>query len=104
MTGPANGSAAGEGGEGNAPAAPAPSPKNRVLVPANFTTLHRWRFSRRIYVGAITGPQFKDVPRTKTLDQVTLLEEDKIYGYFGAGTFYATPQRRASKFALMQYQ
>ena len=42
---------------------------------------------------AILGSQFKDVPKTKSSEQITLLEEEKIMAYFGAGTLYATPER-----------
>ena len=31
---------------------------------------------------------------TKLAEQVTLLEEEKIMAYYGAGTLYATPQRQ----------
>ena len=31
---------------------------------------------------------------TARTDQVTLLEEEKISAYYGAGTLYATPQRQ----------
>ena len=41
-----------------------------------------------------TVRQFADVPATKSLDQVTKLEEDRIVGYYGAGTLYATPARQ----------
>ena len=30
----------------------------------------------------------------RSLDQVTKLEEDRIVGYYGAGTLYATPARQ----------
>jgi photosynthetic reaction center H subunit len=30
----------------------------------------------------------------KNPEQITLLEEEKIMAYFGAGTLYATPQRQ----------
>jgi photosynthetic reaction center H subunit len=33
------------------------------------------------------------VPGTKQPEQVTLLEEEKIMAYYGAGTLYATPDR-----------
>jgi photosynthetic reaction center H subunit len=33
------------------------------------------------------------VPTTKHPDQITLLEEEKITAYFGAGTLYAEPKR-----------
>ena len=42
---------------------------------------------------AILGQQFADVPGTRSADQVTLLEEDKIMAYYGGGTLYADPSR-----------
>jgi photosynthetic reaction center H subunit len=49
---------------------------------------------RDIKVQSILGGQFADVPLTRSLAQVTLLEEDKIAGYYGGGRLYATPQRQ----------
>lgn len=46
-----------------------------------------------VVTDAITGAQIAGVPRTKSLDQVTLLEEEKITAYVGAGYLWATPQR-----------
>ena len=43
---------------------------------------------------AAAGAQIAGVPRTKSADQVTLLEEEKITAYYGAGTLYATPERQ----------
>jgi photosynthetic reaction center H subunit len=62
-----------------------------VLIPINFAEIDGSR--RRITVDAILGKHFADVPATKHPEQVTLLEEDKIMGYYGGGTLYATPQR-----------
>ena len=33
------------------------------------------------------------LPQTAAPEQITLLEEEKICAYYGAGTLYATPQR-----------
>jgi len=63
-----------------------------VLVPLPFAIVSRRR--ELVTVDAILGSQFADVPPTASLDQVTKLEEDKIVGYFGAGTLYATPKRQ----------
>jgi photosynthetic reaction center H subunit len=64
----------------------------RVLLPMTFAVVDRRR--NRVYVDAILGSQFADVPVTKSPDQVTKLEEDRIVGYYGAGTLYATPARQ----------
>jgi photosynthetic reaction center H subunit len=64
----------------------------RVLLPLPFAKIDGRR--GRVWVNAILGSQFADVPATKSPDQVTKLEEDRIVGYYGAGTLYATPQRQ----------
>jgi photosynthetic reaction center H subunit len=61
----------------------------RVLVPMNFVRLRR----TEVKVNAILGSQFAAVPVTRHPEQVTLLEEEKIMAYFGAGTLYAEPSR-----------
>lgn len=64
----------------------------RVLLPMPFAKIDRYR--SRVWVDAILGSQFANVPVTKSPDQVTKLEEDRIVGYYGAGTLYATPARQ----------
>ncbi len=63
-----------------------------VLVPNNFCRVDGDK--REIRVAAVHGEHFAIAPRTKNPDQVTLLEEDKISGFYGAGTLYANPQRK----------
>jgi photosynthetic reaction center H subunit len=46
------------------------------------------------HVQAILSHQFVNVPQTKSNAQITLLEEEKITAYYGAGTLYATPERQ----------
>jgi photosynthetic reaction center H subunit len=60
-----------------------------VLVPYGFVKYS----GGQVRVNAITGAQFAHVPRTASGEQVTRLEEDKITGYYGGGTLYATPDR-----------
>ena len=62
-----------------------------VLLPVTFSVVDFKR--RRVKVSALTGSQFAGVPRTRAADKVTLLEEEKITAYYGAGMLYATPQR-----------
>lgn len=62
----------------------------RVLLPMNFARVEQ----RRIRVKSILSHQFARVPKTRAADQVTLLEEEKIMAYYGAGTLYATPDRQ----------
>jgi photosynthetic reaction center H subunit len=74
-----------EVGVGSGPA------RHAALLPMNMLKIDAAR--RRITVRAITAAQFALVPALKNPDQVTLLEEDKIMGYYGGGTLYATPSR-----------
>ena len=63
----------------------------RVLLPVNFANVDTKR--RRIGVNALLAGQFTAVPARRNPDKVTLLEEDKITAYYGAGTLYATAAR-----------
>lgn len=62
-----------------------------VLLPRTFTVVN-FRMGR-IEVEALLAHQFSAVPRTREVDSVTLLEEEKITAYYAAGTLYATPAR-----------
>jgi photosynthetic reaction center H subunit len=65
-----------------------------VLVPVNFTKVRRDRDGgSRVVVDAVMGAHFAGVPGTRNPDLVTMLEEEKIMGYFGAGLLYAEPDR-----------
>jgi photosynthetic reaction center H subunit len=61
----------------------------RVLLPINFARIG----ARGVRVRSILGRQFADVPLTRAPDTVTLLEEERVMAYYGAGTLYATPAR-----------
>lgn len=62
-----------------------------VLLPI---TCARVQVDRRaVDVKSITAGQFAEVPGTRSADQVTLLEEDRIAGYYAGGYLYATPNR-----------
>ena len=61
-----------------------------VLLPMNFARVQQ----RQIRVKSILSHQFARVPKTRAPDQVTLLEEEKIMAYYGAGVLYATPSRQ----------
>jgi len=60
-----------------------------VLMPITMARVSRGG----VVTDAITGAQIAGVPRTKSADQVTLLEEEKIQAYYGAGYLWATPDR-----------
>jgi photosynthetic reaction center H subunit len=62
----------------------------RVLLPINFSRIG----DRQVQVRSILSTQFANVPVTRSPDAVTLLEEDKIMGYYGGGTLYATADRQ----------
>lgn len=63
---------------------------HRVLVPVNFTRVDA---DGTVRVASILGRHFANVPVTRQPDQVTMLEEEKIMAYYGAGTLYAEPSR-----------
>jgi photosynthetic reaction center H subunit len=63
--------------------------KRNVLLPATMSRVT----SGEVRVKSIMGHHFAGVPTTKNPDVVTRLEEEKIFGYFGAGTMYAAPER-----------
>jgi photosynthetic reaction center H subunit len=65
---------------------------DHVLLPVPFANISKSR--KRITVDAVKAEHFANVPRTRAPDQITRLEEDKISGYYGGGTLYATPQRQ----------
>jgi photosynthetic reaction center H subunit len=69
-------------------------PAKRVLLPMTFSDVDGNHDVVR--VEAILGSQFADVPVLAKPDEVTLLEEDRICAYYGAGTLYATPIRTES--------
>lgn len=62
-----------------------------ILVPVGFAAIGS---GRRVTVSSILSTQFARVPRTAHAEQVTLLEEDRICGYFGGGLLYATGARQ----------
>ncbi len=66
-------------------------PGRSVLVPMNFLRINSEK--GRVEVKALMGSQFGDVPALKNPDQVTLLEEEKVTAYYGAGTLYSHPSR-----------
>lgn len=66
-----------------------PGAERTVLLPVNFTRIGR----DAVRVKAVLASQFAGVPLTRHAEQITLLEEEKITAYFGAGTLYAEPGR-----------
>ena len=62
-----------------------------VLFPSNLITVEG--NPRVVKVRSLLSTQFANVPPIASGTQITRLEEEKIYGYFGAGTLYATWRR-----------
>ena len=60
-----------------------------VLLPVNFARIG----TRGVVVDSVMGSDFAGVPTTRDPDQVTLLEEERVMAYYGAGTLYASPRR-----------
>lgn len=69
----------------------APEGTRQVLLPMTFAKVSRSR--RQIKVKSIMARHFATVPATRSLDQVTKLEEDRITAYYASGHLYAKPSR-----------
>jgi hypothetical protein len=61
----------------------------RALVPMTFCRVTK----SAVKVHALLASQYTDVPATRAADRITLLEEERICAYFGAGLLYAEPSR-----------
>ena len=66
---------------------------DRVLVPFGFAELRKGR-DAQVRVVALYAEHFANIPRLKSPDEITLLEEDKICGYFAGGMLYADSARQ----------
>ncbi|MBT7447022.1 MAG: photosynthetic reaction center subunit H [Tateyamaria sp.] len=64
------------------------------LVPLTLARINR----DRVKVRCLYGKHFGGVPIIASTRQVTLLEEDKICGYYGGGTLYADASRQEAQF------
>tara|TARA_B100000963_G_scaffold316473_1_gene296314 strand:- start:1072 stop:1848 length:777 start_codon:yes stop_codon:yes gene_type:complete len=65
-----------------------------VLAPFNLTVIKK----DGITINSLMSGQFEDVPGLKNTNTISLFEEEKINGYYGAGTLMAFPRRRESFF------
>lgn len=63
----------------------------KILLPLTFSRVSAAR--KRIDVEALLSHQFDQAPATRDANKITLLEEEKITAFYGAGTLYATPGR-----------
>lgn len=62
----------------------------RRLVPVPMVKI--WK--DRVRINSLSADLFDGVPSTKSLTEVTLLEEDKISAYYAGGTLYAADKRK----------
>jgi photosynthetic reaction center H subunit len=65
-----------------------------ILVPMTMCVVQK--AARSVRLDAVLGSQVAGAPVLANDNQITLLEEEKIVGYFGAGYLYATPERSES--------
>ncbi len=63
-----------------------------ILAPMAMASVERKR--RVIEVDALLGGQFAGAPATPADGTITLLQEELVQGYFGAGYLYATASRQ----------
>lgn len=64
---------------------------DHVLLPQTYAKINSR--TRQIKVNAILGAQFHDAPRLQNAETITLLEEEKLVGYYAGGLLYAKPTR-----------
>ena len=67
------------------------SDHRRVLLPINMASVHRRQ--RRVDVVSINAEHFVNVPTLADPHKVTLLEEERVMAYYGAGYLYANKSR-----------
>lgn len=61
----------------------------RVLLPMNFARVS----AAGVKVSSVLGHQLAQAPMPRQGESITLLEEEKIVAFYGAGTLYAEPGR-----------
>jgi len=66
--------------------------KTRVLLPMPLATVNRRL--ERVEVTCVLADQFEHAPATRSSDQVTMFEEERIGAYFGSGYMFSQPQKR----------
>lgn len=65
---------------------------NHVLAPMGMSKVEGRK--NRVVIDAINAADFAGAPVPKTAGQITFLEEEKIFGYFGGGYLYANTARQ----------
>lgn len=68
---------------------------HRCLVPMAMVKI--WK--DRVRINSLSSDLFDGVPGTKSLTEVTLLEEEKIGAYYAGGTLYAADKRKGGALA-----
>jgi photosynthetic reaction center H subunit len=66
-----------------------PGAARTVLLPLNFSRVGK----QGVKVEAVMAAQVAQTPLTRSPEQITLLEEEKITAFYGAGLLYAEPGR-----------
>ncbi len=64
------------------------------LIPVPLAKIN----SKFVLVNSLYGKHFTNIPKTKSSNEVTMLEEEKISGYVGGGNLYASYDRLSSPF------
>jgi photosynthetic reaction center H subunit len=65
--------------------------QHHILIPEPF--VRYWSRQGQVRVRALRAVHFADIPVLRNPDEITLREEDRLVGYFGGGSLYATPER-----------
>lgn len=69
---------------------PTASGSRVALLPTGFARISR----SGVHVDSINAAHFAQVPATRSDSQITLLEEDQVAAFYGAGTLYANSERQ----------
>ena len=69
----------------------ADAPGRTVLMPVTFANVSGAKAT--VVCEALLARHFADVPPLRDRDSITLLEEERVIAFYGAGTLYATPGR-----------
>lgn len=63
----------------------------KVLVPMPMAVIHKGK--KTVEVAAVLAAQFANAPTLENPYQISLLEEERVCAYYGAGFLYATKSR-----------
>ena len=71
-------------------------PAGKRLAPMPMVKIRK----DRVWVGCLSSDLFASIPQTRSTTEVTMLEEEKISGYFAGGTLYSAEKRASRRKAL----